>query len=543
MAQLGFIEKWTLRFAVVGLLFLGLSGLEGLLMRLDLVNAEALLGFQKALDAIRPIDAVDTPAQYFYAALTAHPIVGIYGFAYMCIMGAFYFLVPLLLKKEVRFKKLVPVNFFLQTTGVLICWATAFFVLFAPLYTLYWPLPVAFDRVPAIGTLIYTVGLAIILVNILLFVFNIFSTVLSKGNPSPGYSSRKFLLEAFGISRLIRFLLRRKNGGMDSQDDPRYKELPVFVVAVARGSIDTTINAVVLLVIGVVILIYAFPAVAVGLRLDPMLVDPLIYKNVFWWGLDMVADGNVLMYTAGTWYLLVPLLVGRKLYGEAVVRTVILADLLISLGVWSHHLMADQSQPIALRLFSGQFVTWGEFLTMGLTIFAVMMTIWLARPIKFTPPLKFVMGSIFSFAVGGVAGVFQANVGLNVVAHNMQLVIGPHAHTLLLGGLAMLLFAVIYALIPMMTKIEIPDNWLTNLHLWGWLVGAFGMTSAMGWAGTLGMLRRTLYEDGMYSPYMIIAMISAFLMAIAFVAFLVNIIGSLGWRNVLGLFIPQMQKS
>jgi len=543
MAQLGFQEKWTLRFAVVGLLFLGLAGLEGVLMRLELISPEALAGFNAALDNIRPIGPNIPTAQHFYAALTAHPIVGIYGFAYMSVMGAFYFLIPFLLKKEVRFKKLVPVNFFLQTTGVLICWATAFFVLFAPLYTLYWPLPVAFDRIPAIGTLVYTLGLAIILANILLFVFNIFSTVLSRGNPSPGYSSRKFLLEAFGISRLVRFLLRRKNGGMDSHDDPRYKELPLFVVAVARGSIDTTINAVVLLVIGVVILIYAVPAVAVGLRLDPMLVDPLIYKNVFWWGLDMVADGNVLMYTAGTWYLLVPLLVGRKLYGETVVRTVILADLLISLGVWSHHLMADQAQPLWLRLFSGQFITWGEFLTMGLTIFAVMMTIWLARPVKFTPPLKFVMGSIFSFAVGGTAGVFQANLGLNVVAHNTQLIVGPHAHTMLLGGLSMLLFAVIYALIPMLTKIEIPNSRLVSWHLWGWLLGSFTMTSAMGWAGNLGMLRRTLYFDGSYQLYMIVAMIGASLMAVAFTCFLVNIIRSLGWKNVINLFIPARSKA
>ena len=152
----------------------------------------------------------------------------------------------------------------------------------------------------------------------------------------------------------------------------------------------------------------------------------------------MIADGNVLMYTAGTWYLLVPLLVGRKLYGEAVVRTVILADLLVSWFVWSHHL-----------------------------------------------------------------------------------------------------FAVIYALIPLLTKVEMPNNWLVSFHLWGWLVGALGMSYVMGWAGTMGMLRRTLYLDGIYQPYMIVALISALLMVIAFLCFLANIIRSLGWRDVVSLFIPE----
>ena len=46
----------------------------------------------------------------------------------------------------------------------------------------------------------------------------------------------------------------------------------------------------------------------------------------------MVADGNALMYTAGVWYLLIPILTGRKLFGENVVKTVILVDLLVSHG-------------------------------------------------------------------------------------------------------------------------------------------------------------------------------------------------------------------
>lgn len=27
-------------------------------------------------------------------------------------------------------------------------------------------------------------------------------------------------------------------------------------------------------------------------------------NNIFWWGLDLVADGLVLVFVAGTWYLL-----------------------------------------------------------------------------------------------------------------------------------------------------------------------------------------------------------------------------------------------
>jgi cytochrome c oxidase subunit 1 len=534
MAQIGWLEKWTLRFAVAGLLFLALAGLEGSLMRIQLVDQDALRGMESLLMNVRLTGGEVSPADVFYSMLTAHPIVGIYGFAYLCVMGAFYFLVPYLLNKEIRHKRLIPVNFWLQIVGVLIAWGAGFFVLFNALYTLYWPLPVSYDRVPLLGSIVFGLGLVLIEANVLLFVFNLFSTVLSKSNPRP-YSFWQFLASAFGIPRLLRWLGRKDTNTADLN----YDELPVFIVAVGRGSVDTVINAIVILSAGALLLIYGLPTLLSGIRLNPGAINALLYKNWFWWGLDMVADGNVLMYTAGTWYLLVPLLVGRKLYGESVVRLVILADLLVSLFVWSHHLLGDRAQPFGLRLLSGQFVTWGEFLTMGLTMFAVMMTIWLARPVKFSPALKFVMGSIFGFVVGGIAGLTQANVGLNVVLHNTQWVIGNHAHIMLLVGLGMLLFAVIYALLPLLTKLEIRSQRLVDYHFWGWIVGAVMMAYAMGMAGSRGMLRRTLYADTLYQPYMVVALIGALLMSVAFVLFLVNLIGTLGWTNLLSLIVPE----
>jgi len=534
MVRIGWQEKWTLRYAVVGLLFLALSGLEGILMRLQLWVPEALRGMEAVLNTIRPVAREPSPAELFYSMLTAHPIVGVYGFAYMCVMGAFYFLVPFLLKKEIRHKGLVPVNFALQIIGVMTCWGAGFFGLFNSLYTLYWPLPVSYDRVPLMGSIVFAVGAAVIMVNILLFSYNLFSTVLSKSNPQ-GYSFWQFLRAAFGISRLMKLL-----GKEDKSAPPLdYDGLPVFIVAVGRGSIDTVINAVVLLTAGALILIYGLAAL-LQTPLDPSAVNALVYKNWFWWGLDMVADGNVLMYTAGVWYLLIPLLVGRKLFGESVVRTVIMVDLLVSMGVWSHHLLGDRVQPFVMRLLSGQFVTWGEFLTMGLTIFASLATIWLARPVKFSPALKFVLGSIFGFIMGGAAGLIQANVGLNLVFHNTQWVVALHAHTFLLTGLGMLLFAVIYALIPMLTKLEIRSQRLVNAHFWFWMVGSVAMAYAMGMAGARGMLRRTIYPlPNPYQPFLAIGAIGSLLMAVGFVAFLVNIIGTLGWTNVFSLVVPE----
>ena len=49
-------------------------------------------------------------------------------------------------------------------------------------------------------------------------------------------------------------------------------------------------------------------------------VDALLYKNWFWWGLDLIADGLVLIFVAGTWYLLATLITGKKLFMENIAR-------------------------------------------------------------------------------------------------------------------------------------------------------------------------------------------------------------------------------
>ncbi|MBP8998436.1 MAG: cbb3-type cytochrome c oxidase subunit I [Anaerolineaceae bacterium] len=533
MAKLGWMEKWTLRFAVVALLFLALSGFEGMLMRSQQYDIDSLHGMETLLNNLRPGDAEPTTPELYYAMLTAHPIVGIYGFVYMAVFGAFYFLVPFLVKKPVKHPKLVIVNFWLQIIGVMTCWAAGFFGLFNALYTLYWPLPVSFDRVPVIGSIFFMLGAAAIMVNILLFSFNIFKTVLSRDN-SGSYTMGQFLRAAFGIPRLMKLFGKEDKKAVNMD----YNGMPVFIVAVARGSIDTVINAIVLLLAGVLILVYGLFALF-GNPLNPLAVDALIFKNVYWWGLDMVADGNALIYTAGVWYLLVPLLTGRELFGANVVKTVIMVDLLVSMGVWSHHLLGDTSQPMWMKLLSGQLITWGEYFTMGLTIFVSLMTIWKARPVKMSAPLKFVLGSMFGFVMGGIAGLIQANVGLNMIFHNTQWVVALHAHTFLLTGVGTMLFAVIYTLVPMLTKLEFKYKKLVDWHLWLWLIGSVSMSYAMGMAGSNGMLRRTLYAGGEFAPYTLVAIIGGTILSAGFVIFLVNLVSTLGVKNVFSLVIPE----
>jgi cytochrome c oxidase subunit 1 len=518
------LEKITLRYEIVALLFLVVVGIEGLMMRIELDNIPIM------------------PYDHYFAMMTVHPIVGIYGWAYLAVMGAFYYLVPKLLNKELYSKKIAMIGLWIQTAGVIIAWSAGYVFHYGALYTLYWPLPAAWDRFSPIGALTYAAGVALIEISVLFFIFNIFATIFShkKGEQKV---VRSFLIAAFGIDALLSALSRIRYSKHPSNMDGgvRNPPPPVFIVSVMRGSVNAVINSIVLIVAGLIILIYSISAVA-GTYLNPQLIDPLLYKNWYWWGLDMIADGDVLIWTAGTLYLLAPLLASRTLYGERVVRYVILTDLIVSMGVWSHHLLSDMPQPAMLRLISGQFITWGEFFTMGLSFFTALITLWLGRPIKSSMPLKFILGAVFGFSLGGFAGLLQANYGLNIIVHNTQWIAGVHIHMMLLSGLSSLIFAVTYTLLPMLTGKELVSERLSNLHFWLWMIGSVGMSTAVGLAGTAGMLRRNLYfGTSIYLQYMYIGTVFAVIMALGYLMFIINVIKTYGLKTLIGLFIPLKQ--
>jgi heme/copper-type cytochrome/quinol oxidase subunit 1 len=114
---------------------------------------------------------------------------------------------------------------------------------------------------------------------------------------------------------------------------------------------------------------------------------------------------------------------------------------------------------------------------------------------------------------------------------------------MLLTGLSSILFAVIYALLPMLTGTGLKSERLSKLHLWLWTIGGVGMAFSMGFAWRDGMLRRTLYPGlEMYLPYMNAATFFGVVLALGFIAFLLNLIRTYGLRTLVGLFIPAVAK-
>lgn len=504
------MQKITLRFVVVGLVFYGFAAVEGMLMRLY---------------EVRPLPFVSE--EQFFAILTAHPLVGIFGSTYALVCGAFLFLVPYLMKKPLWSIKLANLTWIFIAAGTLIFWGSGFLTHYAPLYTLYWPLPADFTQFSVLGGTFFILGIAVVMLGSAFFVINVFKTITYTPEGWEKQPAGALLGSALGWSGFRNLFRRRKGEHL----------VPLPVAAIARGSVDMALNTTVILFTGVLILVYMVAALG-GVSLAHTAVDALLYKNWFWWGLDLIADGLVLIFVAGTWYLLATLITGKKLYFQNVARAALLLELVVSWTVWSHHLLSDQAQPALLKVVSGEMVTAFELITQGLAFFITLATLWSARPLKMTNELKFLLGGLLGFALAVPAGIMQADVGLNRILHNTQWIVGPHVHVAILVGLTMTLYSAVYLLFPLLTNgAKLYSQKLADFHFWAHLVGGIGMGAFMGMAGLQGMLRRSLYTEGEFSVYMILAGLSGALLLLAFLAFFANIVMSLGLRGVVGIFV------
>ena len=525
--SLNALQKMTLRAVVMSFLFFGLTAIEGMIMRMVATGPH------------NPLPDQFSHASHYFAIMTVHPIVGIFGSTYQLVFGAFMFLVPYLTKKPLYSVKLANAVWILITSGTAIAWLSAFFTEYAPLYTIYWPLPADTTQFNVYGGIAFMIGVALIMIGTLGFIYNIYATIFARVGIHKNKTTKELLISGFGIDGMLN-LWYRITGRPPYSKEPA---LSLPVVAIFRGTVDTFLDALVVLGAGILVLIYLVFE-ASGHALDVADISALLYKNFFWWGLDLVADGLVLIYVAGSWYLLATLITGKRLFMENVARAALLLELVVSWMVWSHHLLGDQGQPEMMKLISGEMVTAFELLTQGLALFITLMTLWKARPLKMTMELKYLLGGLAGFGLAVPAAIIQADMGMNRILHNTQWIIMAHVHVAFLAGLYMTLYSAVYVLWPLVTNnTEMYSKKLSNIHFWMFFIGGIGMGAFAGMAGIHGMLRRHLYIHGEFNTYMILAAICGSMVLISWVVFLYNIVMSVGLKGLIGIFLPAKDKS
>jgi cytochrome c oxidase subunit 1 len=161
----------------------------------------------------------------------------------------------------------------------------------------------------------------------------------------------------------------------------------------------------------------------------------------------------------------------------------------------------------------------------GIKIFNWLATLWRGN-ITFRTPMLYALGFIALFIMGGLSGIVVASYPVDYQVHDSYYVIA-HFHYTLFGGMAFAVFAALHHWFPKMTG-RMYDERLGRLSFWLLFVG-FNLTFIpQHMLGLMGMPRRiyTYDREGLFEVYNLLSTIGAWLMGLAILVILFNLVRS-----------------
>jgi cytochrome c oxidase subunit 1 len=283
------------------------------------------------------------------------------------------------------------------------------------------------------------------------------------------------------------------------------------------------------------LLILAFPAVTIALvflLFDRFFgttfysiaagADPLLWQHLFWvFGHPEV---YILILPAfGLVSEILPTYSRKPLFGYNVVIYSGIMIGVLGFGVWAHHMFAVGLGAVADTVFS--LMTMLIAIPTGVKIFNWIATMW-GGQIRFTTAMKFAIGLIALFTIGGISGVMHSSPPSDLQQTDTYFVVA-HLHYVLYGGSIMGIFGGIYHYFPKITGRYMSEK-LGSWHFWINFVGMNLTFFPMHFAGLLGMPRRIYsYDSGQgWDTFNMISSIGAALLVVSSVIFAVNFIRS-----------------
>ena len=247
---------------------------------------------------------------------------------------------------------------------------------------------------------------------------------------------------------------------------------------------------------------------------------PLLYQHLFWFYSHpavyiMIIPGFGLVLEVMTHFSRKPL------FAYKLVVAGFLSVVGLSFIVWAHHLFTSGMQDFLHIPF--MVVTELISVPTGLVFLSALGTIWLGR-LWLTTPMLFALGFVFNFLIGGITGIFLADVMTDIHFQDTYFVVA-HFHYTIVGGEVFAIMAGIYYWFPKITGRMYHEK-LGQIHFW-WMFLGFNITTlAMFWVGLQGMnLRVADYPAPLGGANMFISIV-AFVLAGSFVIFVYNMVNS-----------------
>jgi cytochrome c oxidase subunit 1 len=221
-----------------------------------------------------------------------------------------------------------------------------------------------------------------------------------------------------------------------------------------------------------------------------------------------------------------PVFARKPIFGYKAVAFSSLGIAFISLLVWAHHMFtvgfgSDLNSYFMIASYLVAIPT-------GVKVLNWIATLWRGH-LSFKTPMLYCLGTIFVFIMGGLSGIVVATFPIDYQAHDSYYVVA-HFHYTLFGGMVFAIIGGLFYWFPKMTG-RMYDERLGKLSFWLLFVGFNVTFIPQHMLGLMGMPRRVYTYDrgGLFEDYNLVSSIGAFIMAVAVLVFIFNMVKS--WRT------------
>ena len=223
-----------------------------------------------------------------------------------------------------------------------------------------------------------------------------------------------------------------------------WKRMPLFLWAIYATSL---IQVLATPVIAITLFLLIFErALGIGI-FDPALGgDPVLFQHFFWFYSHPVVYVMVLP-AFGVISETVTVHSRKHIFGYMAIAGSSVAIAGVGFLIWGHHLFVSGQSELSGAIFS--FLTFFVAVPTAIKVCSWIATLWKGS-VRYNTVMFYTLGFIWIFLIGGLTGLFLANVGTDVHLHDTYFVVA-HFHYVMMGGVLFALIAAMHHWWPKIT--------------------------------------------------------------------------------------------
>ena len=173
--------------------------------------------------------------------------------------------------------------------------------------------------------------------------------------------------------------------------------------------------------------------------------DPILYQHLFWI-YSHPAVYIMILPAMGVISDIIPTFARRTIFGYRFIVYSSLAIATVGNLVWAHHMFVSGQSYTADVVFS--LLTFLVAIPSAIKVFNWLATLYKGS-IVLEPPMLWALAFLVTFTIGGLTGIMQGTLAINVQVHDTYFVVG-HFHYVMFGGTGFALFGALHYWLPKM---------------------------------------------------------------------------------------------